>query len=196
MLRSLRTGLIATSLLLGTAACDLLPVDLRQPSDGWTVTPTADDQTLAAAARQFCIDAHQFVPAPAIEIQDQRGPDGAAFLWRDGDREASCFVYRTSDGELQATGWNEWHWGPNPMDFLSDTSSPIAGGPQWASGPTGPGVSSVDIELTDGTLVSASVADGYFLAWWPRPTELASLVSKDANGVRLDEVQWRDVASP
>jgi len=185
MLSLLRTGALITAVLTGTVACALIPPDLGRAADGWTPTPSADDADLAAAAHRFCIDAHDFVANPAIQIQDQRGPDGAAFLWRDGNRESSCFVYRTHGGAIQATGWNESTWG-STGDFLIDLSTRIPGGPQWASGPTGIGAATVDIELPDGTLVSASVVDGYFLAWWPGSAEWVSVVSRDVNGVPLE----------
>ncbi|MFN8622186.1 MAG: hypothetical protein U0869_15755 [Chloroflexota bacterium] len=180
--------MIFAALAMGSAGCALLPVDLGSAAAGWKEAPTQPDPEMADAAQRFCLDAHGFAPAAAIEIQDQRGPDGAAFLWRDGKHEAECFVYRTADGVLQATGWGEWSWGGRPLDFLADTSSPIPGGPSWASGPTGPGAVTVDIALPDGTTVSASVADGYYIAWWPGSADWVSIVARDADGNQTGEV--------
>jgi hypothetical protein len=48
--------------------------------------------------------------------------------------------------------------------------------------------SQVEIRLTDGQSMTASLANGYWLAWWPGTTLAARVVARDAGGAVLADV--------
>jgi hypothetical protein len=48
--------------------------------------------------------------------------------------------------------------------------------------------SEVEIRLTDGQSMTASLANGYWLAWWPGSALAVRVVARDAAGVVLADV--------
>jgi hypothetical protein len=113
-------------------------------------------------------------------IVDTRGPF-TALLYEaaGGSAQASCFSGPTPS----QTGIGMGYGGPRPTvaegqiavtSFGSRVAPPAPGeqvGDQQQyedlEGRTGAGVSAVTLTLSDGSHVEASVANGWFLAWWP-----------------------------
>lgn len=52
----------------------------------------------------------------------------------------------------------------------------------FAQGPTGPGVTAETLVLDDGTHVTASSSNGWFVAWWPEAHGVASARVTSATG--------------
>jgi hypothetical protein len=109
-----------------------------------------------------------------VVVVDTRGPyTMILFTAAHGAAELSCFsgLKPVSLGGSFATHPPP----PVPAGHVSivssgSTSTPPAEGSQHFSqvvGRTGPGVTGVSLTLRNGTRVTASLAHGWFLAWWP-----------------------------
>lgn len=183
--RALLSAGIALAGLTVSGCSLLMEVDISRATSGWSPEPTAPAPELAAFARDVCLDDPAFVPD--TEIQDQRGPDAAAFLWLRAEDEAGCFVHRDQDGVLHATGITETDWGRR-YESLADTADRSHRGPTIASGPTGPGATGVELVLPDGMVITATVASGMFLAWWPRVEDWMILRSLGPDGAVIDQI--------
>ena len=74
--------------------------------EGWTAEPTTPDPVLLADAIAPCLVADGIAPGlvDAPVLQDQRGPDTAAFVWVRGIEEADCLASRDAAGIVTATG--------------------------------------------------------------------------------------------
>ena len=132
-------------------------------------------------AQETASGRHLPSPIPSITagswravVIDTRGPyTTILFVAAHGAAELSCFSGRqpASLGGSFATHPP----GPVPAGHVSivssgSTTTPPAEGSQHFSqvvGRTGPGVTGVTLTLRDGTRVTASLANGWFLAWWP-----------------------------
>ena len=170
---------------LETAAPAGSPAPTAGPdANGWTAVPTAPDPSFLAAAMRIC-------PGLAgrtltLLIQDQRGPGGAAFLWTEGDTDFQCFVGR-ADGRdhVQAISAGSG-WPPGSPLQLTGTD---CGPPTVVIGSSGPGTTAVTIDTASGRTVTASVAGGRFVAWWPGEDDPVAITGTSAGGtaVTLDE---------
>jgi hypothetical protein len=183
----MRVGIVAAGLL--ASGCGLVssrlagegegfmlingvPVGSPTPLQGWTAEPTEPDPTLLADAAQLCLEPFRQIAGDVdlsehLLIQDQRGPDGAGFMWTDGDDAGWCFVSRSADGgaHLQAVGWTLAN-NMTPGSMLMVTTH-HCGPPTVVEGVVPAGTESLVIETEAGKAVTASVADGRFMAWWP-----------------------------
>jgi len=108
---------------------------------------------------------------------DSRGPYTVIlFEAAHGAAEMSCFSGRQPTQASLGGSFAAHSPPPVPAGHVSIVSSgsrttpPDEGGSRHFSqlvGRTGPGVTGVTLRLRDGTRVRASVANGWFLAWWP-----------------------------
>ena len=132
-------------------------------------------------AQETASGPHKPWPIPSIAagswrtvVIDTRGPyTMILFTAAHGAAELSCFSGRqpASLGGSFATHPPR----PVPAGHVSivssgSTTTPPAEGSQHFSllvGRTGRGVTGVSLTLRDGTRVTASLANGWFLAWWP-----------------------------
>src|SRR5690349_17563839 len=130
--------------------------------ESWTSEPTAalEEFRAAAAERCFAAKSPRYLERPPIV--DQRGPDGAAFLWVGEDsRSSACLVLR-EDGALEALpaggGTGE------ASTFTDDDGSQ---GVVVRVVDLGPGLERVGFTTDDGEVVRPPVQDGWALAGWP-----------------------------
>jgi hypothetical protein len=107
---------------------------------------------------------------------DSRGPYTVIlFVAAHGAAELSCFSGRQPTRAALGGSFATHRPPPAPAGHVSIVSwgsrtTPADEGSQHFSqivGRTGPGVTSVTLKLRDGTRVRASLANGWFLAWWP-----------------------------
>ena len=189
MTRHLTPLLAATFALAGCAATR---VDSRQVDDlsSWSRVPLPGVQSLATRAAQgpsSCKAAAADQPVHLL-VQDRRTAWTAAFLFTSGAQFGSCFVSTAEGG----TGGGS---GPLPgamtgaLSIDDDSSGMVAAGNARDLGGrvAGP-VVSVLVELEGGQTVVASVANGYWLAWWPlsaRPTAVVGLDASNAEVARV-----------
>jgi hypothetical protein len=107
---------------------------------------------------------------------DSRGPyTMILFVAAHGAAEMSCFSGRQPMRASLGGSFGTHTPPPVPAGHVSNVSSgsrttpPDEGSQHFSElvGRTGPGVTGVTLRLRDGKRVTASVAHGWFLAWWP-----------------------------
>jgi len=164
----------------GTGASDAA---LGRSPTGWTSEPTTPDPAFLADSGTQCEDnltsgdGAQEMLRTAARLQDQRGPDGAAFLWT-GDSTAYCFLGRTSEGNLQSPfgAWREKVLS-GPLAIEGNEPGP----PAMVTGAVDPAAAAVEIETASGQLLRATTGGGRFVAWWPGTDRLVAVRSLDAD---------------
>ncbi|PSL38074.1 hypothetical protein CLV49_1686 [Labedella gwakjiensis] len=161
-----------------------LTVGALAPSDAafasWTATPdslTSSEQGLAGTA---CLDAAGR-PGADVILAERRGEWIAVAAVSDASTHVTCLVHLPSGstdadtvlsaqsggqgaipvgGEINEGSLSEFaEW-----TFPGTPASPTA---SFTIGDAGPDVAAVDIITPDGDVVSATVEDGRYLAWWP-----------------------------
>jgi len=132
---------------------------------GWSPTPTRPAPDQLAAAIADC-QTQSPVAALPLKLTDTRGPFTFS-VYADANSSAICIKGPT----LTAVSNNSTSapvTAPAGRILLSSShASNRGGGYSWADGRTGDGVSAVTLTLDDGTNVQATVANGWFVAWWP-----------------------------
>lgn len=175
---------------------------------GWSPTPTRAasgqlQRAVAVCSSQLAITAsHQrgrgagSIPFPAtgwhVILLDTRGPYTTVVSEVDRGRAAStCFVDRRGQAS-GGTAVGVRPPAPVPAGQVayassgSTTTPPDEGSRQFSFvvGRTGAGVTGVTLRLNDGTRVTASRANGWFLAWWPGSHGLSATEVTTASGTR------------
>lgn len=159
---------------------------------GWEATPTAPDVALADAASEPCMASGLGVPAMSIVAQDQRG-NAATILFAGGGQLSICVVGRDKSGTVvaAATGVSRLETTAKALSVdsgLSEPKTPNFPGLTVIAGRVGQGVSSVEVVREDGVEVTATVASGYFVAWWPTTDKAGTVVGKDESGTQVEVV--------
>ncbi|WP_305788684.1 hypothetical protein [Symbioplanes lichenis] len=129
---------------------------------GADVLPQAEE-----CARGWGADWHTPPAAGDVLLAERRADTTLLLVAKDGRDLVSCTLF---DGE--ATGADLLDRSlpaPAPGTVLIETLGATQDD-EWYSqviGRTGAGVTEVDIELPDGTVVHTSMRSGWFVAWWP-----------------------------
>jgi hypothetical protein len=109
-------------------------------------------------------------------VVDTRGPYTVVlFEAAHGAAELSCFSGRQPMRASLGGSFGTHTPPPVPAGHVSivssgsNTTPPDEGSQHFSQlvGRTGPGVTGVTLRLRSGTRVTASLANGWFLAWWP-----------------------------
>jgi hypothetical protein len=160
-------GALATA--AGTAGAVAVVISLSAGASnafaGWTPTPTRPAPDQLAAASADCQTQSPVAGLP-LKLADTRGPFTFA-VYADANSSATCIKGPTFTSVSSNTT-------SAPIDvpvghiFLSSSHATNSGGAySFADGRTGAGVNAVTLILDDGTNVQATVANGWFVAWWP-----------------------------
>jgi hypothetical protein len=142
----------------------------------WSAEPASVTSTQALQQAVDCTALwDQSVDWPAVEPDDillsERRGDASLTIMRQGDAVIEC-----SDVGLGGAGWSALtdETGAVPATAAGKISTRSLGSTgNWPleyssiTGTVGAGVTGVDIVGTDGSIVTASVGDGWFTAWWP-----------------------------
>jgi hypothetical protein len=129
---------------------------------GWQPTPSAPATGQLAQAAQAC---GQDLGSPVLT--DSRGPYTAS-IYANSTTSAVCLVGNGVSMSSRSTT-------AAPATVAADQINLGGGGMRdsagnaltLVSGRAGAGVTAVTIERSDGSSVEATVADGWYLAWWP-----------------------------
>lgn len=172
--------------------CGVATVD-KPPTDDlstWQAVPLQPDpalEAIAASAQSSCRVGPQADPVRLL-LQDRRTTWTAAFLFIAPGAYGDCFVTTAIGGMGGGSG-------PLPdalsgvLTIDSNGAWDIADGKaRLLGGRVGVGVTRVEILLDDGRGVTASVRDGYWLAWWPDGPLARGVTAFDAFGVALASV--------
>ena len=161
----------------------------EDPLTTWSDRPLAPSADLAAGATDpssACSAGHD---GPVrIVLQDRRTAGTAAFLTAGPTTFGSCIV--TSGG---ASGGAS---GPAPGAMTESLTIDETGGSGVGAaevhdlgGRVAPIATSVVIELADGRSVTASLENGYWLAWWPGSVRAERVIATDGAGAEAASVE-------
>lgn len=183
---------------------------------GWTAVPGLTDPAVAQIVEDECrnllhhpADDPNFEdmfdeeqrhkisawPDPAtlpLAAQDQRGDVTLAFF-TDGRVYADCTVQHGAAGGYTAIGQGEIEGELlGVLRVLGGVSAEGSsdGTPALRSviGEVAPQAASVIIEREEGEPVTATVRDGYFLAWWPSSADIVRITAYDEEGNALGSI--------
>jgi hypothetical protein len=186
-------GLVALiALALVAAGCGVTRVAAPPVDDlsTWSPVPLAPDQALAdriSSGQTSCIPGPQGGPVRVL-LQDRRTAWTAAFLFTAAGVFGSCFVTKASGGSGGGSG-------PRPEPMAANLSiddngfGDVAGGQAHdLGGRIAVGVASVRVELAGGGTATASVGNGYWLAWWPGNVVATKVRAFGADGAEIESL--------
>ena len=183
--------LLAGAVAMAAAGCGVARVEQQTPDSAaaWGPRPLPPDPALAAqaiAGDSACRALENPEPLRVL-VQDRRTERTAAFLVAGATQFGSCLI---SKGDFASGGS-----GPalEPMTAALTIDSQGGGGidtfpAQLLGGRVDGRASTVEVRLADGQSMTASLANGYWLAWWPGTTLAARVVARDAGGAVLGDV--------
>lgn len=130
--------------------------------DTWTEGPTDPLFEFRETAALLCLGATEDPDlADHPPVVDQRGPDGAAFLWLGDGSQHLCLLLRNADGSISPVASDTVVDGS--MTLVDDASS---SGVTVQASRIGAEAGEAGFE-SRGRHISATVQDGWALAWWP-----------------------------
>lgn len=140
---------------------------------GWTPQPTAPTAAQLAAAKAYCA-ANAPTPGLPLRLTDTRGPF-TILVYSNGGSNDFCTVGRSF---RNASGWSTSPPATPPAGRLvlwTDHTS-TDDGQSYGSmiARAGDGVSAAKLTLDDGSVVTATVENGWAVAWWPGAHHLAT----------------------
>jgi hypothetical protein len=150
---------------------------------GWTPQPTTPTATQLTATEAYCAS---HVPSPGLPLKlvDARGPF-TFLVYSDGTSNDFC---TTGPSFQNASGWST----SPPMTvpagrlFLWTDHVSSDSGQSYGSmiAEAGPGVTAAGITLDDGSKVTATVAHGWVVAWWPGAHRVADAQLTTPSGMQ------------
>jgi hypothetical protein len=174
----------------------------------WTAQPTAADQSQVSAAENGCSavfdqsGSAQSDPAgksgPPLPggpwhpaLVDTRG-DLTLALYSNGPDWMACLDSPSfvSLSPLDTVGQTPVAEGSAVLDMMSNRGA--SGDPfTVAVGRSGSAVTGVGLQRTDGSVVTGTVGDGHFIAWWPGDDGVEALSVTTNTGTQTDPVDPR-----
>ncbi|MFN8623898.1 MAG: hypothetical protein U0869_24415 [Chloroflexota bacterium] len=138
----------------------------------WSDHPTEPLMEFWDAAAVRCVTAQNNGDIP---IQDQRGPDGAAFVWVKEGMVTECLLLRQG-GAIEVFGPTFSGSSPSGVGDSSGVSitedeEPPLYRVTLEAVRVGPGASRIALGAADGVHAVATVQDGWAVAWWPAPLD-------------------------
>jgi hypothetical protein len=133
---------------------------------GWTPQPTAPTRAQLVAAEAYCAQ-HMPFPGLPLKLIDTRGP----FTFVVYSNDSSNDFCTTGPSFTNASGWSTSPPVTVPAGklYLWDEHTTTAADQAYTSviARAGDGVSAATLTLEDGTEVTATVQNGWAVAWWP-----------------------------
>jgi hypothetical protein len=148
---------------------------------GWKATPTKAPPGQIGAAARACT-AQQPIAGMPLVLSDVRGP--FTFQVYANDQMSATCINGPNVSVVRAVGSSQAVSVPAGQVQLNGGHSEVADGDAFgfSEGRTGTGVTAVTLDLTDGSTVNATVANGWYVAWWPSAAELKSATVTSASG--------------
>jgi hypothetical protein len=150
---------------------------------GWTPQPTAPTPAQLAAAEAYCA---KNVPDPGLPLKliDTRGP----FTFEVYSNDSSNDFCTTGPSFTNASGWSTSPPVTVPAGKLhlsaEHTTTDAGQAYGFVIARAGDGVSAANLTLEDGTEVTATVRNGWAVAWWPGSHEVTSARLTTASGTQ------------
>ncbi len=139
---------------------------------GWTPTPTPPSPDQVAAARADCQTQSPIAGLP-LKLADTRGPFTFS-VYADSTSSATCIKGPTFTAVSGSTASAPVDVAAGHILLSTHATSRAGSAYSFADGRAGDGVSAVTLVLDDGTKVQATVANGWFVAWWPSALAVTS----------------------
>jgi hypothetical protein len=159
-------GTLAVVISLGAGASNAFA--------GWSPKPTKPAPGQLAAASAACQHSQSSVGGLPLAVADARGPFTFS-VYANSESTISCIQGPSFVALSQSQSSNPVNVPADQVQLASAHRSDRGGKAfGFAYGRTGSGVSAVTLVLDDGTDVQATVANGWFIAWWPSSHQLAS----------------------
>jgi hypothetical protein len=140
---------------------------------GWRPQPTAPTRAQLAAAEAYCA---KNVPNPGLPLRliDVRGP----FTFVVYSNDSSNDFCTTGPSFRNASGWSTSPTVTVPAGSLhlwaEHTTTDAGKAYTFMIARSGDGVSAANLTLEDGTTVTATVENGWTVAWWPGSHRITS----------------------
>ncbi len=156
------SALGATGIAAAVAAVVTLGSSAAPAFAGWQATPTSPAPGQLAQAAQAC---GQALGSPVLT--DSRGPYTAS-IYADSTTSDLCLSGNGVSMSSRSTSAAPVSVAAGQIDLDGGGTRDSAGNAlTLVDGRTGAGVTAVTIKRSDGSSVQATVADGWYLAWWP-----------------------------
>ena len=162
---------------------------------GWTATPSAPTPTELAATEAYCA-ANIPIPGLPLKLVEARGPFTFA-VYSDGTWNNFC----TSGPSFGNTsGWSTSPPLTVPAGKLylwaEHTTTDSGRAYTFLIAQAGDGVSAADLTLDDGSSVTATVDNGWAVAWWPGSHRVAAADLETTAGARTQTFAQSDSHGP
>jgi hypothetical protein len=150
---------------------------------GWTPQPTPPTAAQVAAAEAYC-SANMGFPGVPLQLLDTRGPFTIA-IYSDGSENDFCTV---GPPFRNVSSWSvspPLTLAPGKLFLWTDHVATVEGQPYGTMIANVAGdVTAADVTLDDGSAVTATVHNGWAVAWWPGDHHLASAQLTTPSGTR------------
>jgi len=148
---------------------------------GWKASPTKAAPGQLGAAAAACTSQQPVAGMPLV-LSDVRGP--FTFQVYANDQTSATCINGPNVSVVRALGSSQAASVPAGQVQLNGGHSGAADGEAFgfSEGRTGTGVTAVALHLTDGSTVNATVANGWYVAWWPSAAELKSATVTSVSG--------------
>jgi hypothetical protein len=150
---------------------------------GWTPRPTAATRAQLAAANAYCT-ANVPTPGLPVVLTDARGP----FTFEvssNGATDDFCTTGPSFKNTSQWTSSPPVHVAAGALFLWADHTTADAGSAYtFMIAQAGTSVAAANVTLDDGSVVTATVENGWAVAWWPGAHHLASAQLSTASGTR------------
>lgn len=161
---------------------------------GWTAQPTTASPAQLQAAESYC---STHTPDPNTTTQqavDNRGPY-TIIVYAGPATSTQTYNFCTyGPGLDNGSGWTSSPpvSAPPGRLFLWTDHTGTSGGQDYGTmiAQAGTGVSAAVLTLTDGSQVTATVQNGWVLAWWPGSAHLASARLTTASGTQTQAFDY------
>jgi hypothetical protein len=191
----LAVGALAGSAAAAAATVAVITLGAGAPDAfaGWTRTPSHASRAQIAAAGSDCASrlagTQSALPTGTTPVlTDTRGPFSFVIYATDN----STAVCVDGPGFTSVMGTNGPDAGVTPAGEIRLNSQHLTtrdGHPySLVEGHVGAGVTGTTLVLDDGTKVTASIANGWFAAWWPGNHAVTSAEIATASGTRTEQV--------
>jgi len=178
----LAVGGVATA-AAGVAAALMLTGGAGNAFAGWTPQPTTPAPAQLAAAEAYCA-ANMGFPNLPLKLVDARGPF-TFIVYSDDTSNDFC---TTGPSFQNSSGWQTSSplTVPSGRLFLWSEHTTTDSGPAYTFviARAADDVSAADLTLDDGTDVSATVSNGWAVAWWPGTSLITSAQLTTAAGTQ------------
>jgi RNA polymerase sigma factor (sigma-70 family) len=151
---------------------------------GWTPVPTQPTAAQLAAARVACAADEPRFPGLVLKLSDTRGPFTFQ-IYADDRSDHTCI---TGPSFTNSSGWTASSPIRVPAGklYLADEHTTTHAGQSYGVvvARAGDGVSAATLTLEDGTEVTATVQNGWAVAWWPGSHQVTRAELTTASGTQ------------